>query len=195
MVNKLGASALILFVLLTSQSVPGQTSAPPAGKPTAPGLIKLTGDDEKRAKQLDEQIDKARKADRWDEAIARAEDLVALRTRAQGPKHFETVSADWRLKALRRMAAISKEACVADRTADTIMTQAEALHDQGKYGQAEPMFKNGLEIRRRLFEDDHPDTASSYIWLAANFNAQGKYALAQPPYEKAARDSPSAAHR
>ncbi len=82
MVNKIRASLLIVFVFLTSQSVPGQTPAPPTGKPAAPGLITLTGADEKRAKQLDEQIDKAMKADRWDEAIARAEELLALRTRA-----------------------------------------------------------------------------------------------------------------
>ncbi len=79
----------LLFVTIAA-SAPGQTPAPPTGKPTAPGLIKLTGDDEKRAKQLDEQIDKALKADRWDEAIARAVELLALRTRVQGPKHFET---------------------------------------------------------------------------------------------------------
>ncbi len=50
-----------------------QTTSPKPEQSTAPGLRKLTGDDEKRAKQLDEQIDKSLKADRWDEAIARAE--------------------------------------------------------------------------------------------------------------------------
>ena len=43
----------------------------------------------------------ALKADRWDAAIARAQELLALRTRVQGPKHYETVNAEWRLKALR----------------------------------------------------------------------------------------------
>ncbi len=104
MVNKFRASALMLFVFLTSESVPGQTPAPQPDKPTAPGLINLTGDDEKRAKQLDEQIDKAVKADHWDEAIARAEELVALRTRIQGPKHFETVDVEWVLKTSRQVA-------------------------------------------------------------------------------------------
>ena len=54
-------------------------------------MRKLTGDDERRAKQLDEQIDNALKADRWDEAIAKAEELLALQTRIQGPEHFEAV--------------------------------------------------------------------------------------------------------
>ena len=94
--------------------VSGQTAAPPAGQTASPkeaqaqpqGLRKLTGDDAKRAKQLDEQIDKAIKEDRWDEAMARVEELLALRTRAQGPKHFETVSTEWILKALRRVASM-----------------------------------------------------------------------------------------
>ena len=83
-------------------------------------MIKLTGDDEKRAKQLDEQIDKALKADRWDEAIAQAEELLALRTRVQGPKHFETVDAEWRLKALRRVAPMPQEDRVAYQSAATM---------------------------------------------------------------------------
>ncbi len=61
-----------------------QTTAAKAAQPPAPGLRKLTGEEEKRAKQLDEQIDKAQKADRWEEAIARAVELVALRTRRRG---------------------------------------------------------------------------------------------------------------
>jgi hypothetical protein len=69
--NKFRASALIFLVSLTSQSVMGQTPAPPTGKPTAPGLIKLTGEDAKRAEELDKAIAAALKADHWEDAIAR----------------------------------------------------------------------------------------------------------------------------
>ncbi|MGO9465623.1 MAG: hypothetical protein ACLQVF_15885 [Isosphaeraceae bacterium] len=98
MVNTFRATALTLLVFLVGSAASGQASKPPTDKPTAPGLIKLSGEDEKRAKQLDEQIDKALKADRWDEAIVRAHELVALRTKVQGPKHFETVNVEWLLK-------------------------------------------------------------------------------------------------
>src|SRR5271165_721342 len=83
-----------------------QTTPPKEAQPSAPGLRKLTGDDEKRAKLLEDQFDKALKADRWDEAIARAEELVALRTRIQGPKHFEARDAEWLLKTSRRVAPL-----------------------------------------------------------------------------------------
>ena len=187
MFSKLMAPLFGSLVLFIPFPVSGQAPAPKpsAGQPPAPGLRKLTGDDEKRAKQLDEQIDKALKADRWDEAIARAEELLALRTRVQGPKHFETVNAEWRLKTLRRVAPMPHEDRVAYQSANTMNEQAETLNAQGKYAQAQPLFEKALEIRRRLLTDDHPDTAASYNNLAVNLNAQGKYAQAQPLFEKA----------
>src|SRR5207237_297539 len=93
-----------LLVLFIASVVPGQTPAPPAGQPTAPGLRQLSGDDARRAEELDKAIAAALKADRWDEAIARAEERLALRAQVQGPKHFEAVEAEWLLKALRRVA-------------------------------------------------------------------------------------------
>ncbi len=162
-----------------------QTRSPKEAQPTAPGLHKLTGEDGKRAKQLDELIAEAMKADRWDEAIARAEELLALRTRAQGPKHFETVTAEWRLKALRRVAPMPHQDRVAYQSSRTMNEQAETHLAQGKYAQAQPLFQKALGIRRRLLTDDHPDTATSYNNLAENLAYQGNYAQAQPLLEKA----------
>src|SRR5262245_4728896 len=90
-----------------------QTTSPAGAQPAPPGLSKLTGDDAKRARELEHAVAAALKADHWDEAIAKTEELLTLRTRAQGPKHFETVDAAWRLKTARRVAAMPK----ADRVA------------------------------------------------------------------------------
>ena len=174
-----------LGIAISGSPTTAQTTSPKEAQPPAPGLRKLTGDDAKRAEELDKAIEAALKADRWDEAIARAEELLALRTRAQGPKHFETVNAEWRLKTLRRVAPMPHEDRVAYQSAKTMNEQAEALYAQGKYAQAQPLFEKALEIRRRLLTDDHPDTADSYNNLAVNLNAQGKYAQAQPLFEKA----------
>jgi hypothetical protein len=75
-----------------------QTTSTKENQAAAPALRKLTGDDAKKALELDKAIDAALKADGWDVAIARAEELLALRTRVQGPKHFETVNVEWQLK-------------------------------------------------------------------------------------------------
>ncbi|MFI5456630.1 MAG: tetratricopeptide repeat protein [Isosphaerales bacterium] len=162
-----------------------QTTSPKAAQPPAPGLRKLSVDDARRAEELDKAVVAALKADRWDDAIERAEELLALRTRVQGPKYFETVNAEWLLKTLRRVAPMPEADRVAYKSANTMNGQATILKDQGKYAQALLLVEKELEIRRHLFTDDHPDTARSYNNVAYILNAQGKYTQAQPLFEKA----------
>jgi len=162
-----------------------QTTSPKEAQRTAPGLRKLTGEGEKRAKQLDEQIDKDVKADHWDQAISKAEELLALRTRVQGAKHFDTVTEEWRLKALRQVSPIPKDDRVAYVSTIAMNEQAVSFNAQGNYAQAQRLFEKSLEIRRRLLTDNHPYTAQSYNNVAYNLDAQGKYAQAQPLYENA----------
>jgi len=162
-----------------------QTTSPKDAQPPAPGLRKLAGDDARRAQELNKAIDAATKADRWDDAIARAEELLALRARAQGPKHFETVNAEWRLKALLRVAPMPHEDRVAYQSAGTMNEQGETLYAQDKYAQAQSLFETALAINRRLLTDDHPRTAGNYNNVGLNLTYQGKYAQAQPLLEKA----------
>jgi tetratricopeptide (TPR) repeat protein len=183
-VFRLGLS-IGLGIAITGSSAIAQTASPKEAQPPAPGLRKLTGDDAKRAEELGKAIEAALKADRWDEAIARADELVALRTRVQGLKHFETVDAEWRLKTLRRVAPMGNEDRIAYQSADTTYARAATLANQGKDALAQPLFEKALEINRRLLTDDHPDTATAYNNVAYNLYAQGKYAQAQPLYEKA----------
>src|SRR5262249_27228764 len=56
MFNKLTTPSLGLLLLLIASAVSGQTPAPPAGQPVAPGLRKLTGSDARRAEELDKAI-------------------------------------------------------------------------------------------------------------------------------------------
>jgi tetratricopeptide (TPR) repeat protein len=185
MKSKLGAPLLGLLLFFSSAVVSGQTTAPSTGDAPAPGLRKLTGDDARRADELDKAIAAALKGDRWDEAIARAQELLTLRARVQGPKHFETVNEEWRLKTLRLGAPMPHDDRVAFLSADTMDEQARALHGQGKYAQALTLHEQALEIRRRLLTDDHAETANSYNNVATDLNAQGKSAQAQPLSEKA----------
>jgi hypothetical protein len=144
MVNKFRASVLTLVVFSFAPLVPGQTPGSPRDKPTEPRLIKLTGDDEKRAEGLDEQIKTALKAGRWQEAIARGAELLGLRTRLQGPKHFETVNAELWLKTLRGAASKSQDDRVAYQSADLAAEQAIKFQSERKYAEAETLFKKAL---------------------------------------------------
>jgi tetratricopeptide (TPR) repeat protein len=161
-----------------------QTTSPKQAQSQPQGLIKLTGGDAKHAEVLDKAIDAALKADRCDEAIAKAEELLALRTRVQGAKHFETVDAEWRLKALRLVAPMPHGDRVAYQSAKTMNDHADTLYDQGKYAQAQPLYEQSLEIRRRLLTDEHPETAKSYNNVAYNLDDQGKHSQAQLLREK-----------
>ncbi len=69
-------------------STAAQTTPPKEAQRAEPELRTLRGEDAKRAQQLDEQIDEAIKADRWNDAIVLAQELLALRMRAQG-KHAQ----------------------------------------------------------------------------------------------------------
>ncbi len=138
---------------------------------TPPGQIVLRGDDARRATELNEAIEASLKADGWDEAIKREEELLALRARVQGPKHFETVSEEWRLKALRRVAPRPYEDRVAYYSTFQDTQQALDLFAGFKPGEAQPLLEKALEVRQRLLTDDHPQTAESYYNLANNFRA------------------------
>jgi len=178
------------LLIALGNEIPGlpataQTTSPKEAQPPAPGLRKLTGEDARRAEELDKAIEAAVKADRWDEAIAKAEELLALRAKAQGPKHFETVDAEWLLKVLKRAASMPHEDRVAYQSANTMNAQGDTLVAQGKYAQAQPLLEKALETFRRLITDDHPQTARTYDRLATILKAQGKYAQAQPLLKKA----------
>src|SRR5262245_40180427 len=183
----IGKRTAPLFVLMffVGSGVWGQTPSPSNSQPHAPGLRKLTGDDENRARQLDEQIKKATRADRWPEAIKAAEELSDLRVRRQGGEHFEAVNAAWQVKTLRRIATLPKDDRVAFLSADEMNEQGDSLHEKRRYAEAQPLLEKVLEIRRRLLTDDHPLTAVSCGKLAANFGALGRYAAAQPLLKRA----------
>jgi tetratricopeptide (TPR) repeat protein len=178
----LGSLVLSIAVRVSGQA---PTAKPSADQAPPPALRKLSDADEKQANQLAGQLTNAVKAGRWDEAIARSEELLGLRTRLQGPKHFETVTAELWLKTMRGVASMSQDDRAAYQSADLAEEQALKLQSVGKYAQAEPLFEKALEVRRRLLTDNHVFTALSYAWLGWSVNAQGKYAQARPLLEKA----------
>ncbi|GCL54469.1 hypothetical protein NIES3806_18110 [Microcystis aeruginosa NIES-3806] len=58
-------------------------------------------------------------------------------------------------------------------------------HGQGLYEQAEPWFKQCVEVTRCRLGDNHPDVATSLNNLAALYNSQGRYKEAEPLYLEA----------
>jgi hypothetical protein len=64
MVKRVTSLWFCLLFLVIAPGVLDQTPAPPPGQPAAPGLVKLTGVDARRAEELAKAVDAALKADR-----------------------------------------------------------------------------------------------------------------------------------
>ena len=59
------------------------------------------------------------------------------------------------------------------------------LRTQGKYDQAEPLYRRAIEIDEKVLGKDNPDVATHYNNLAFFLYNQGKYDQAEPLYRRA----------
>jgi len=58
------------------------------------------------------------------------------------------------------------------------------LREAGKYAEATPLAMRALELTRARRGENHPDTATSMVWLADLYRDQGRYAEAEPLYRR-----------
>ena len=149
------------------------------------GIARVTPEDLKKGKELDERFVKAAREGHWDDASVAAEELLALCKRTHGATHFETVTVFWRVQVVRSVRAMSKDDQAVMLSTNTFFGEAVSLEAQGKYAGAQPLRERMLEIDRRLLGDDHPTTAGSYCALASNLGFRGNFGEAQPLFEKA----------
>ncbi len=68
------------------------------------------------------------------------------------------------------------------RTAARLNHEAILNHCQGKYAEAELLYKRSLEIRVKSLGTNHRDVAQSLNNLAALYRTQGKYTKSEPLY-------------
>jgi CHAT domain-containing protein/Flp pilus assembly protein TadD len=68
--------------------------------------------------------------------------------------------------------------------ADRLNQQAVQFYRQGRYADAEPLFKRALAIREKALGPDHPDIATSLNNLAGLYRQQGRYADAEPLFKR-----------
>ncbi len=68
--------------------------------------------------------------------------------------------------------------------AASLSNLAGLYHDQGRYAEAEPLYKRALAIVEKALGPDHPQVATSLNNLAELYRAQGKYGEAEPLYKR-----------
>jgi tetratricopeptide (TPR) repeat protein len=145
----------------------------------------LQGDDAKKAEALQKRIDELWTAGKFAEAVAPAEELLALRQRVQGEGHWEVIDAARRVETLRR--ATRLPAAQQQALAEVPHTAAKAaeLDRQGKYGEAEPLLRKALAVSEEVLGPKHPHTAQAYNELARNLESPGHAKEAEPLHRKA----------
>jgi len=62
---------------------------------------------------------------------------------------------------------------------------ADLYRDQGKYGEAEPLYQRALHIREQQLGRDHPETAETIHDLAQLWETRGNSEEARASYERA----------
>ena len=70
-------------------------------------------------------------------------------------------------------------------TLNSVNNLAGPYEAQGRYGEAEPLYKRGLAASERVLGKEHPDTLNSVNNLAFLYQAQGRYGEAEPLYKRA----------
>jgi tetratricopeptide (TPR) repeat protein len=145
----------------------------------------LTGDDARKAADLEKRVVELEAADNYAEAIRRHEELLALRTRVQGADHWQTVNQKWYLTATTKVAALTAEKRAGWRQAERDVAAAAGLVQQAQYGKALTLLQERLKWCREVLGENHPLTALNCNNIAFILNAQGKYAEAGPLYQEA----------
>ena len=73
---------------------------------------------------------------------------------------------------------------VGERTNVTGSAQFKKLILEGRYDEAESMYQETLETRRRTLGAEHPDTLTSLNNLAASYYSQGRYDKAESMFRE-----------
>ena len=68
--------------------------------------------------------------------------------------------------------------------ATTLNNLALLYSTQGKYEEAEPLYKRSLGIKEKSLGADHPEVAINLVNLANLYRQQGKYEEAEPLYRR-----------
>jgi CHAT domain-containing protein/Tfp pilus assembly protein PilF len=177
-----------LLILLVLAWIAGQPSVAAEEKPrvkTPASPPKLDDAAARRVEELEKQALALCAAARFADAVKPAQEILQIRTRAQGPKHWETADVR-RVVATFELLAGKGEDDQRDMAGIRNLEQkAEELTQKAQYRQAQSLLEKALAIRRRVLGEEHPDTALSYNDLAQNLKAQGQYVKAQPLQEKA----------
>jgi tetratricopeptide (TPR) repeat protein len=172
------AGGLFLFLAALAQA-----KEPAPQKP--PWQRLLQGADARKAAELAARVGELKEKGLFEEALAVAGELTALREKTQGKDHWQAAAARWEEAGLRRVVKAPRELQEEYAGVFALDRQEARLRDAGRSREAQIPAEKALEIRRKVLGEEHPTTAQSYNIVAVNLYAQSKYAEAEQGYRKA----------
>ncbi|NNE43227.1 MAG: tetratricopeptide repeat protein, partial [Gemmatimonadetes bacterium] len=124
------------------------------------------------------QLRELRKQNEWERALGAAREMLRQMEADPDARDYELRNRTEQLEIIRRIVAMPPDAraelAAADRLTDDF---ARAMGD-ARYEDAEAVARQQLEIRQRLLEPDHHDTATSMHLLGLVLRIRGEYAEA-----------------
>jgi CHAT domain-containing protein/tetratricopeptide (TPR) repeat protein len=157
----------------------------PAAATPSPSPKKLSEADSKRLNDLGKSIAALWQAGKFAEAVGPARQAAAIFEKALGPDHWRTADARRKVETLETVAGLPEEGRKALAAYRVVYQEFLDAYEKASYPDAERLGRQLLEVRRRFLGEGHPDTAESYLTLAAVLFAQGKLAEAEAMYRKA----------
>ncbi len=86
---------------------------------------------------------------------------------------------------LSKAVRIQEELGLETDLTNSLNNLALLYYSQGRYTEAEPLFIQALDLRKRLLGESHPDVATSLNNLALLYYSQGRYTEAEPLFIQA----------
>jgi tetratricopeptide (TPR) repeat protein/CHAT domain-containing protein len=125
----------------------------------------LSGDDARRAEELQTRVSEMWQQGRYAEAEKPARAILALHARRQGTGHWQTADARFQLEALRQEAALPPRAQAELREAAALTEEAQRL-GQAEPAQALPPLRRALDLWRRHLAEECPEVIAALQNLA-----------------------------
>jgi CHAT domain-containing protein/Tfp pilus assembly protein PilF len=125
--------------------------------------------------------------DDWKAAAKSLREVLVIRTKVLGSKHWKTTNARLALARLERLLRMEAGELRQLNQADRLQVQAFRADRKGEYKEASRLEQEALVILKQLFGDEHPEVARSLDHLGLFAQLQGDYGAAQQYYEQVLR--------
>ena len=175
-------SLLAIGLFLAALPLPHGLAEPPED---APWKHLLTGKDAERVGELERAMRERFEAGRYAEAIQPARQSFEIRTRVQGPTHWQALSIKDSLQLITKVASLPKEAQEAiTETGRLQREELPKLRRKAQYREAAKLAERIASIRTRYLGEDSMVVANALNDQAVNSFEAGEYTQAKSLYRR-----------